>query len=103
MRQASGCNTFKLDLPVMLQVHPAFNVLLLHQCMGDIMLPITLVVDEKMKYIIDKIVWYRGRPRHYKYLVSCARYDKSKDMWLLEANLSNLPNVQNEYKLVYGL
>ena len=63
--RAVGRNTFKLDLPVTLRVHPVFNVSLLWQYTGDRMLPAPLAVDEKTECIVDSIVWHHGRPRHY--------------------------------------
>ena len=54
--QAVGCNTFKLDLPVMLQVYPVFNVVLLHWYMGGRMLPMLIEVDDKTGNMIKKIV-----------------------------------------------
>ena len=54
--QAVGCRVFKLDLSVMLRVHPVFNVLLLWQYMGDRMLPAPLATDDKTEYVVDSIV-----------------------------------------------
>ena len=78
--QAVGCNAFKLDLPVVLQVHPVFNVLLLQWYMGDRMLPAPLEVNDKTENIVDSIVRHRGRPRHCLYLVHWTGYNESKDM-----------------------
>ena len=60
-----GCNALKLDMPVMLRVHPVFNVSLLWQYMGDRMLPAPLAINDKTEYIVDSIVRHCGRPRHY--------------------------------------
>ena len=54
--QAIVCNTFKLDLPVMLQIYPVFNVSLLRWYIGDRMLPMPLEVDDETTYIGNKIV-----------------------------------------------
>ena len=43
------------------------------------MLPALLEVNNKTEYIVNKIVWHRGRPRHYYYLVCWAEYDESED------------------------
>ena len=58
-------NAFKLDLPVMLRMHPVLNVSLLRQYMGNRMLPAPLAINNKTEYIIDSIVWHHSRPRHY--------------------------------------
>ena len=65
VNQAVGCNAFKLDLPVMLRVHPVFNVSLLRWYTGDRMLPAPLEVDNKTKYVVNSIVRHCSRPRHY--------------------------------------
>ena len=88
-----GCNEFKPDLPVALQVHPVFYVLLLQWYMGDRMLPAAVEVNDEIEYILEKLVWHRGRPRHYLYLVLWAGYDESEDMWLPEAELGKAPKV----------
>ena len=54
--QAVGCNTFKLDLPVVLQVYPVFNMVLLHWYTGSRMLPMLLEVDDNTGNMIKKIV-----------------------------------------------
>ena len=55
---------FKLDLPVALRVHPVFNVWLLRY-MGDRMLLALLEVNDETEYVLDSILWHRGRPTHY--------------------------------------
>ena len=60
-----GCNVLKLDLPVVLLVHPVFNVLLIQRCTGDRMLPAPLAIDDEMEYVIDCIIWHGSRPRHF--------------------------------------
>ena len=45
---------------------------------------------------MDSIVWLHGRPRHYQHLVHWAGYNESKDMWLPEAELGNVPEVVPE-------
>ena len=57
------------------------------------MLPAPVAIDDKMEYIVDRIVRHRGRPRHYQYLVRWAGYDESKDMLLPESELGNAPEV----------
>ena len=57
------------------------------------MIPAPLEVNDKTEYVIDKIVWHRSRPRHYSYLVCWAGYNESKDMWLPESELGNVPDV----------
>ena len=67
--RAVGRNAFKLDLPVALRVHPVFNVSLLRRYTGDRMLPAPVAIDDKIEYVVDRIVRHRGRPKHYQYLV----------------------------------
>ena len=57
------------------------------------MLPVLVAIDNKTEYIVNHIVWHRGRPRHYQYLVRWAGYDESEDMWLPESELGNAPEV----------
>ena len=59
------------------------------------MLSALLEVNDKTEYIINKIVRHRGRSRHYYYLVHWVQYNESKDMWLLESELSSAPDVLN--------
>ena len=61
--------------------------------MGDRMLLAPVAINNEMEYVVDHIVCHRGRPRHYQYLVRWAGYDESKDMWLPESELGNVPEV----------
>ena len=63
--QVVGCNAFNLDLPIMLRVHPVFNVSLPWWYTGDRMLSAPLEVDNKTAYIVNSILWHQGRHRHY--------------------------------------
>ena len=79
----------------MVQVHPMFKPSLFGWYTGDRMLPTPLEVDNKIEYIVNKIVWHRGRPRQCYYLVRWAGYNESKDMWLPESEIGNVPDVPN--------
>ena len=91
--QAVGHNVFKVDLPVVLQVHSVFNVLLPWQYTGHRMLPALLEVSNNSEYVVDSIIQHQGRSRHYLYLVHRVGYDESEDMWLPESELGNAPDV----------
>ncbi|QRW25063.1 Transposon Tf2-7 polyprotein [Rhizoctonia solani] len=92
-----GRNSYKLDLPKSMKVHPVFNIALLHKKPVDeynrdpVPLPPVVTADGEEEYTVERILDSKKVGRQVKYLVKWKGYGPEDNTWEPKAHLANAP------------
>ncbi|KAF8747937.1 Integrase core domain [Rhizoctonia solani] len=90
-----GRNSYKLDLPKSMKVHPVFNIALLHKKPVDeydrdpVPLPPVVTADGEEEYTVERILDSKKVGRQVKYLVKWKGYGPEDNTWEPKAHLAN--------------
>jgi len=102
-----GLQSYRLDLPKTLNIHPVFHISLLEKHVPDAIPgrtqvpppPIELDQDDEEGpwYIVDQILDCRCRGRGIQYLIRWEGWTPEHDSWEPPKNLKNIPDLVAEY------
>ncbi|QRW22891.1 Transposon Tf2-7 polyprotein [Rhizoctonia solani] len=92
-----GRNSYRLDLPKSMKVHPVFNIALLHKKPVDkynrdpVPLPPVVTADGEEEYTVERILDSKKVGQQVKYLVKWKGYGPEDNTWEPKAHLANAP------------
>ncbi|CUA70042.1 Transposon Tf2-12 polyprotein [Rhizoctonia solani] len=92
-----GKNSYKLELPKSMKIHPVFNIALLHKKPEDeykcdpVPLPPVITKDGEEEYIVERILDSRKKGRRLEYYVKWKGYRPEENTWEPKSHLANAP------------
>jgi hypothetical protein len=98
-----GTQSYRLELPQSLKLHPVFHVAVLEPFYANPFRdraqppPPPIVVDSQTEYEVESILDSRLFRRRLQYLVKWKGYDVSENTWQSATDLSNSPRLIDEF------